>query len=416
MSIKKRLESSSVFLSIYASFFIFLVYTLMYAYRKPFSAGIYEGESFLGIDVKILFVLAQIMGYALSKFIGIRFLSSNSLKYRRFYIIGFLSFAWISLLGFALLPTPLKVLSLFLNGLPLGMIWGLVFSYIEGRRISEVLNVGLSVTFIISSGLVKTLGMFIMNQWNVSEYWMPFVVGGFCFPLLILSVYSLDIIPKPSERDIESRTKRAPMAKMEQNAFLKRFFTGILLLVIFYGSLTVFREMRDSFASDFWKEVGILNAGIFTKSETPITIVILLVMFLTVFIKNNARALNVIYIIGGVGVCIMFFSTIAYINHMLSPLAWMIFVGTGLYLGYVPFTFLIERLIASMKIVCTTLFMIYIADSFGYLGSTFVFLFKNFSSVELSWNQMFVYTAIVVSIISLFSIVGSFFYFKKYIK
>jgi hypothetical protein len=36
---------------------------------------------------------------------------------------------------FALVPAPWNVITLFINGLPLGMIWGLVFGFMEGRRV-----------------------------------------------------------------------------------------------------------------------------------------------------------------------------------------------------------------------------------------------------------------------------------------
>ncbi len=52
----------------------FCVYTCMYAFRKPFTAAAYTGESFLLIDYKIWLVVAQTVGYTLSKFYGIRFI------------------------------------------------------------------------------------------------------------------------------------------------------------------------------------------------------------------------------------------------------------------------------------------------------------------------------------------------------
>ena len=53
----------------------FSTYFCMYAFRKPFSAAKYEGLQFLGtnLDLKTVFVVSQIMGYALSKAIGIKF-------------------------------------------------------------------------------------------------------------------------------------------------------------------------------------------------------------------------------------------------------------------------------------------------------------------------------------------------------
>lgn len=72
-------------LALYASVLIFLVYTCAYAYRKPFTAAIYEGEILWGFDVKILYVLSEIIGYALSKFIGVRILPSMKAGHRILY-------------------------------------------------------------------------------------------------------------------------------------------------------------------------------------------------------------------------------------------------------------------------------------------------------------------------------------------
>ena len=416
MGLKKKLESSSVFLSIYASFFIFLVYTIMYAYRKPFAAGLYEGDMIWGVDAKILFILSQIFGYAISKFVGIRFLPTIRNQHRKYYVIGSLFVAWISLLGFALLPQEFKLLSLFINGLPLGMIWGLIFSYLEGRRISEILNVGLSICFIISSGIVKSLGVYLMDLFTISEYWMPFVVGAVCFPLLIISVCFLDLIPAPSAKDIACRTHRVPMNRKEQNSFMKKFFFGILMLILFYGCLTVFREMRDSFVSNYWEEVGTFNTSIFTQTEFPIAVILTILMGFVVVIKDNHTALNVLYILGGLGAILMILSTFLYMNGVLSPFMWMVIVGTGLFMGYIPFSFIIERLIASLRIASTAVFVLYMGDTVGYFGSAGVFLYKNFNETEISWNNMFIYTSLLMGLFSLITIVVTYFYFKKYFK
>lgn len=214
-----------------------------------------------------------------------------------FYIIGLLTFSEIAWLGFGALPIPLKIVSVFFSGLPLGMIWGIVFSYIEGRRISEVLNVGLSVALIVSSGLVKTLGQFILTNFHVTEYWMPFVTGAVIYPLMLLCSWLLNQIPEPNAEDIVQRTERSSMNKQEKAHFLKQFFWGICMLILLYASLTVFRELRDSFAADIWKELHVEGAMIFTHTEAPIALFVLIMMFMIVFIKNNRLALNIIYAI-----------------------------------------------------------------------------------------------------------------------
>jgi len=56
---------------------------------------------------------------------------------------------------FALVPPVWKAAALFLNDLPLEMIWGMVVGYLEGRCTSELLLAGLSCSFIVSSGMVS---------------------------------------------------------------------------------------------------------------------------------------------------------------------------------------------------------------------------------------------------------------------
>ena len=67
-------------------------------------------------------------------------------------LVGLILAAEAALLIFGLVPPHWKVLAIFLNGLPLGMIWGLVVWYLEGRRTSEILLAALSCSFIVSSG------------------------------------------------------------------------------------------------------------------------------------------------------------------------------------------------------------------------------------------------------------------------
>ena len=92
-----------------------------------------------------------------------------------------------------------------------------------------------------------------MDNLHVSEYWMPFTTGLLVYPVMLLCSWLLNQIPAPNEQDIIQRTKRAPMDGKDRRKFLRQFFWGICMLVVFYGALTVFRELRDSFAADIWK-------------------------------------------------------------------------------------------------------------------------------------------------------------------
>jgi sugar phosphate permease len=134
-----------------------ITYFCMYSLRKPFSAAKYEGLRLGAIDLKILLVTIQIIGYTISKFGGIVIISRLDKKYRGLYIVICVSVAELALVLFGIVPITVKPVCLFFNGLPLGLIWGLVFSFLEGRAASEFLATSLCMSFIWGSGLAKSV-------------------------------------------------------------------------------------------------------------------------------------------------------------------------------------------------------------------------------------------------------------------
>ena len=59
----------------FSSFGAFTTYFSMYAFRKPFTAALFEDLTFLGIDYKIFLVTLQLIGYASAKVFGIKFIA-----------------------------------------------------------------------------------------------------------------------------------------------------------------------------------------------------------------------------------------------------------------------------------------------------------------------------------------------------
>src|SRR6218665_699089 len=164
---KLALNANSFFFICFATIASFLTYTAMYAVRKAFTAGTFEGQSFWGMDYKIWLVIAQTIGYTLSKWWGIKIVAENTSRQRPRYIIALIALSVIALLLFAVIPAPYSIICLFLNGLPIGMIFGLVFNYLEGRRSTEILVTGLTITQIFSSGFVKSTGQFFIHHLGV---------------------------------------------------------------------------------------------------------------------------------------------------------------------------------------------------------------------------------------------------------
>ncbi len=402
-------------LSVYAAVCSFCVYFCMYAFRKPFTAAGYDGLSFLHVDYKIWLVSAQVIGYMLSKFYGIKFISQMHGPRRANTIVLLILFAWIALLLFAITPMPYNIIFLLINGFPLGMIWGLVFSYLEGRKSTEFTGAVLSVSFIFSSGVVKSAGKWLLLDWHVSEFWMPFITGALFVLPMILFTWLLNHLPPPSAADVAMRHQRKAMTKSERKAFVATFLPGLIMIVFTYMLLTILRDFRDNFANEIFVELGFgNNASVFTETEVPVSLIVLLCMALLVLEKNNFKAFVINHLIIIVGYALSLLSTILFINHSIPALYWMVLVGTGLYLSYVPFNCLyFERMIATYRINANVGFVMYISDSFGYLGSVLVLFGKQFAGGNMSWLSFFEHAVLIISVTGIVGTLLALFYFSK---
>jgi ABC-type multidrug transport system fused ATPase/permease subunit len=360
----------------------------MYAFRKPFVAGIYEGEfGSTGIALKTSFVLAQIVGYTLSKYIGVKVCSEAAGGLRGVLLVAFVLWAELALVGFGLLPGMWKVVALFLNGLPLGMVWGLVVSFLEGRRCSDVLLACLCGSFIVASGAVKDVGLWLMRDYGISEIWMPAATGALFLPVFVLAVVALTRLPPPDDADRAARSARAPMDAAQRRTFLKRFAAGLVVLFAFYALLTAFRDFRDNYGVDIFKSLGYGSheTGLFTRSEIPVAVGSLLALAAINVIRDHRRALLVAFGVMFAGMLLLVVSTLLSRAGMLSGLAWMIATGLGAYLAYVPFNaILFERLMAATGSAGTAVFGVQLADSLGYTGSVAVQLYKDLGQSHLS--------------------------------
>jgi hypothetical protein len=408
-------RANPIVFSLVAGLAGFCAYFSMYAFRKPFTAATFDAVPgwHVLLDYKVALVLAQVIGYALSKMIGVKVISEMPPARRGIAILVLIGASWLALIGFAVIPAPWNVTMLFLNGLPLGMIWGLVFGYMEGRRVSEVIGAAMCASFIVSSGVVKSVGAWLMTAVHIDRFWMPAAAGAVFIPLLFLSVWVLGLLPPPSPEDEAARVKRAPMTGKDRAAFFATYWPGLVLLVLSYVLLTAFRDFRDNFAAEIWTALGYGKvAGIFTASELPVAAVALAAMAAIIIVRDNLKALMVIHGIVIAGFVLMGASTAAYQAHLLSPLAWMIAAGAGLYMAYTPFNaMLFDRLVAASGQVATAGFLIYVADSSGYLGSVALVLWRNFGGIDLNWLQFFIQAAYVTSIAGTVLVAASALYF-----
>lgn len=398
--------------STYAIVAAFTAYFAMYAVRKPFAAAAFDGQVVFGIQLKIALVLGQVLGYATSKFLGIKFVSEIAPRRRALALVLLIGAAELALAAFAVLPPAGQVFAMFCNGLPLGAVWGLVFGFLEGRRTTEILGAGLSTSYIVASGVVKSVGRWLLLH-GVGEAWMPALTGLLFVPPFLIAVWMLDRIPRPTAADEAERVMRAPMFGAQRKAFVARFLVGIVVLCSAHVLLTAYRDFRDNFAAEIWTALGLGEApAVFTYSEIPVALAVVAGLAAIYRVQDNRRAFFAVHLLMGGGAVLVGGATLAFDAGWISGTTWMMAVGIGLYLGYVPYgTVLFDRLIAATGAVGTAVFMIYVADSFGYLGSIVVLLVKNFGHAERSWLDFFRGFSYVCAVVATAAFAGSAWYF-----
>jgi hypothetical protein len=391
--------SGAVVFSVFAATAAFTAYFAMYAFRKPWAAGTYTEEVLIfdfaasaapvvvgALPLKTALIISQVLGYALSKWLGVKFVSELPARRRPLALLFLIGWAELALVVFALVPPSGRVVAIFFNGLPLGAVWGLVFGFLEGRRTSEILGAGLSASYIVASGAVKSVGLSLHIDFAVSEAWMPAVTGLIFLPIFLVAVWALSQLPSPSKADIAARTQREPMKSAERRGFFFRFLSGLFALTALYFFLTAYRDFRDNFAVEIWRELGMGDTpAIMTWSELPIAAIVLLALGALYLIQDNRRGLLFTHVLMTVGMVVIGVSTLLFDLGIVGGTEWMIMVGLGLYLGYVPYgCVLFDRMIAATGVVATSVFMIYLTDAAGYIGSIGVLLFETFGELEMS--------------------------------
>lgn len=376
---------------------------MVFGFRKSFTVATFDGIEIAGYSYKTILVLSQMLGYMLAKFYGIKYISELKRHGRGSIILLLTAISWLSWLFFALVPPPYNLAFLFINGFPLGMLWGVVFSYVEGRRSTDFIGATLAVSFIFASGFVKSVGAWLLMSFDISEFWVPFYTGLVFAGPLLLFVYMMEKIPDPDSADVESRMNRVPMSADNRKEFIRLFLPGLIACIMIYCFATIFRDIRDNFGAEMWKEMGYFDKPVlFAQTEIPITLIVLILIGSMVLIRDSFKAFMLSHVFIGLGFILAGLSSYLFITGLLAPVWWMTIVGLGLYMVYIPFnSVFFDRMIASFKHAGNVGFLIYLADSFGYLGSIGVLMSKEIFKVKLNWVTFFSNSVILLSIAGL---------------
>ncbi len=387
--------------TLFASVTAFFTYMCFYPFRRAYTAATYEDLAFFGVSFKILIITAQVLGFAVSKGLGIKYVSEMLPENRSRNLLIMIGLSWICYLFFALTPAPYNLFFIFLASLPLGMVYGTILGFLEGRKTTDLLVAVLTASFIMGSGFAKSIGKWVMTSLGVSQFWMPFVACAIMIVPFGICAWLMGQIPSPTQEDKESRTERKPMQKADRQAFIKEFALSMTIFVVSYVLLTTFREFRDNFTPEIWKLLGYgNNSAIFTQTETPIAITVLLIMAAMRWVQNNHKAFVIIQLLMLAGGILIGVSTLLYQQKILSPVAWLTTLGLGVYMAYAMCNSLyFERMIASFKKSGTVGFLITFADYYAYIGSVLVLFYKNFFQKSINYLDFFIILSYCISVV-----------------
>ena len=351
-----------------------LSYSLVYALRKPFTAAVFDGLQVAGMDYKIAVSMVQLLGYVVAKLLGIKYISELKPEGRLKFIIGSAALSEASLLAFGLLPVPYNIIALFFNGLSLGCKWGVIFSFLEGRRVTDLLASLMGLSIAISSGTAKSLGLFVMTGLHVSEFWMPAIIGAIAFPLLALLGWAMPRLPHPTKADMELRTERVALDRKGRSAVFKSFMPVLLMLFFANLFITVLQDLKEDFLV---KIIDVKAAGLsswaFAEIDATVTLVILILFAAMSMVKSNVKVLCLLLALVTCGCAVLSSVAFNYEAWNLPVTLWLFLQSLCLYTVYLSFqTLLLERFIACFRIKGNEGFFIITLDFIGYMGTVLV--------------------------------------------
>ena len=387
-----------------------LSYSLVYALRKPFTAAEFKGLQVYGMDYKIAVSIIQLLGYVSAKLLGIKYISELRPEGRLKFIIGSAALSELSLIAFGLLPIPYNIVALYFNGLSLGCMWGVIFSFLEGRRTTDILASIMGVSMALSSGVAKSLGLYALNQFHVSEFWMPALIGAAAFPLLCFTGWMMTRFPKPTEADIASRSERVTLNGHQRWALFRRFMP---LLILLFGAnllLTVQRDIKEDFIVCII-DVNTISSWAFAQIDSIATFVLLAVFALLATTYNHLKVLCMLLMLSTVGMGTLAFLGATEGNETIPTTIWLFLQSLCLDIAYLSFqTIFFERFIACFKIKGNVGFFIITIDFVGYLGTLGLLLFKEFCASHIDWTSFYNHMSLYIGVACCFAFIASLVY------
>ncbi len=203
------------------------------------------------------------------------------------------------------------------------------------------------------------------------------------------------------------------MDRAERSALVGRYWPGLSAIIFVYLLVTIARSVRADFATELWKALGVSAVpSTFAWSELCVAIGVLVVNGSSVFIINNRRAFFGSLGVAGLGGLLMVGSLVGLDRSSLGGFGFMVVMGLGLYLPYVAIhTTVFERMLAMTRERGNLGFLMYLADSVGYLGYASLMIGKSFLPTGGDFLRFYTVVSWLIAGLSLAGVVVGWAYF-----
>ena len=183
--------------------------------------------------------------------------------------------------------------------------------------------------------------------------------------------------------------------------------------MLLYLLVTIVRSIRADFAPEIWRELQTGTVpSTFTYSEMIVAFLVLAVNGAAILIRDNRQAFLASLMTCGAGLGLLAVALPLHAGGYLSGFTFMVLLGLGLYLPYVAFhTTVFERMLGMTRERGNIGFLMYLADSIGYLGYVSVMIGRNFGSAPDDVLKLLTMTCWIAIVLGGLSLIVSGLYF-----
>lgn len=221
----------------------------------------------LGSGVNISYATGSALAFAMGNIVGkttaVFLFTSNFYYKHRFLVLSFMFCLTAFLNGFGIAafdsengfvahsPLAQVIVAAGLGSIPVSTLFGGIFSYLEGRKSTDLLIAALNFGLIVAGGAARSSAVALIEA-GVEPYLMPAVTAAAALVVALPLLFVVDRLPRPSVSDKHERSERGSMSCAQKLALFRRYKHVIGNILFAYMIVMGLRQYRDFFAVELY--------------------------------------------------------------------------------------------------------------------------------------------------------------------